>query len=182
MDAKDHKILLSLARESILSYFSGQRPDTTRAKHLSEKQGCFVTLHKGGDLRGCIGFPYPLHPLFRGIVEAARSAAFGDPRFPPVEEAELKDIKIEISVLSVPEEVKVARAEEYLARIKIGRDGLILKGTYGSGLLLPQVATENGFTQAQFLNCLSQKAGLPFTAWKDLSNKIYTFQAEIFGD
>jgi hypothetical protein len=182
MDKKDKKLLLTLARESIASYFKDKKPDMKNVKHLSEKRGVFVTLHKSGDLRGCIGFPLPVYALNMAVVEAARSAAFSDPRFPPVKEGELKDIEIEISVLSVPEEIKVSRAAEYVEKIKIGEDGLIIKGSFGSGLLLPQVATENNFNVSTFLNCLCQKAGMGFNSWKDLSNKISKFQAEVFNE
>jgi AmmeMemoRadiSam system protein A len=182
MDNKDKKLLLALARESIASYFKGKKPDMKNVKHLSEKRGVFVTLHKDGDLRGCIGFPLPVYALNMAVVEAARSAAFSDPRFPKLKEEELKDIEIEISVMTVPEEIKVSRANEYLEKIKIGDDGLIIKGSFGSGLLLPQVATENNFNVSTFLNCLCQKAGMSFYAWKDLTNKISKFQAEVFNE
>jgi len=166
MDKKDKKLLLALARESIATYFKGKKPDMKNVKHLSEKRGAFVTLHKDGDLRGCIGFPLPVYALNMAIVEAARSAAFSDPRFPKLKEEELKDVEIEISVMTVPEEIKVSRANEYMEKIKIGEDGLIIKGPLGSGLLLPQVATENNFNVSTFLNCLCQKAGMGFYAWQ----------------
>ncbi|MBW2990519.1 AmmeMemoRadiSam system protein A, partial [Candidatus Woesearchaeota archaeon] len=134
------------------------------------------------DLRGCIGFPMPVYSLNTAVVEAARSAAFHDPRFPPVEEKELDKIDIEISVLTVPEEIKVSHSNEYLKKIKIGEDGLIIQGEFGSGLLLPQVATENNFNVQTFLNCLCQKAGMGFNSWKDLENKISKFQAIVFGE
>ncbi|MBN2051997.1 AmmeMemoRadiSam system protein A [Candidatus Woesearchaeota archaeon] len=183
MNNADKKILLKLARDSIKTYFKGKKPDMKEAKHLSDKQGVFVTLHdKDGDLRGCIGFPMPVYPLNMAVVEVARSAAFHDPRFPPLEEKELDKIVIEISVLTLPEPVKVERASEYMEKIKIGVDGLIIDGEYGSGLLLPQVATENNFNVQTFLNCLCQKAGMGFNCWKDLNNKISKFQAIIFNE
>lgn len=182
MDNADKKLLLELARESIKTYFTGEKPSMDKVKHLSEKRGVFVTLHLDGELRGCIGFPMPVYLLNTAIVEAARSAAFHDPRFPPVEEGELDKIDIEISVLTVPKEIKVNHADEYKKKIKIGEDGLIIKGGFGSGLLLPQVATENNFNAERFLNCLCQKAGMGFNSWKDLDNKISKFQADIFGE
>jgi hypothetical protein len=182
LQESDKKLLLNLARESIASYYEGLSPDLSKTKHLREKQGVFVTLHEQGDLRGCIGFPHPVHPLNQAIVEAARSAAFGDPRFPPVLESELKRMTIEISVLTVPVLLKVKSSDDYLKKIKIGTHGLIIEGDMGSGLLLPQVATENKFTVAKFLECLCQKAALPKTAWNDLDNKIYLFEAEIFSE
>jgi AmmeMemoRadiSam system protein A len=182
MDKKDKKLLLELARESIKTYFKGKKPGMKNVTGLSEKRGVFVTLHKKGELRGCIGFPLPVYALNTAIVEAARSAAFHDPRFPPLREEELKDVELEISVLTVPEEIKVSRANDYLEKIRIGEDGLIIKGPFGSGLLLPQVATENNFNVQTFLNCLCQKAGMGFNDWKDLSNKVSKFQAEVFNE
>ncbi len=183
MNSTDKKTLLKLARDSIKTYFKGKKPDMKEAKHLTEKRGVFVTLHdKDGDLRGCIGFPMPVYVLNTAVVEAARSAAFRDPRFPPLEEKELESTMIEISVMTVPALVKVSRPAEYMDKIKIGEDGLIIDGTYGSGLLLPQVATENGFNAEQFLNCLCQKAGMGFSCWKDLNNKVSKFQAIVFNE
>ena len=183
MKSSDKKLLLALARESIKTYFSGKKPSMDKVKHLSAKQGVFVTLHdKKLLLRGCIGFPMPVYPLNMAVVEAARSAAFHDPRFPPVEEDEMDDIIIEISVLTLPEEIKVKHPNDYLDSIKIGEDGLIIDGRLGSGLLLPQVATENNFNAQTFLNCLCQKAGMGFYCWKDLGNKISKFQAIVFNE
>lgn len=182
MEKSDKKLLLELARESIKTYFQKKKPNMSKVKHLGEKQGVFVTLHKNNDLRGCIGFPMPVYPLNMAIVESARSAAFHDPRFPPVTEKELKDIEIEISVLTVPEEIKVSHPSDYKKKIKIGRDGLIINGAFGSGLLLPQVATENNFNVEAFLNCLCQKAGMSFNCWKELDNKIEKFEAIIFNE
>jgi AmmeMemoRadiSam system protein A len=180
MNEKDGKRLLKLARESIDCVFSQTSPDLNKYSDLNEKRGCFVTLHKNNELRGCIGFVEPSFPLYRTIPEAARAAAFSDLRFPSLKQNELKDINIEVSVLTLPEPVKVEKPEDYKKKIQIGKDGLIIEGRYGSGLLLPQVATEWNFTIEQFLDCLAQKAGLSSNAWKDLNNRILKFHAEIF--
>ena len=183
MKGSEQRLLLNLARESIRTYFLGKKPDTTHVRQFSEKHGVFVTLHdRHGRLRGCIGFPMPTHPLFVGVVEAARSAAFMDPRFSPLKGEELSEVRIEVSVLSKPELIKVAHYNDYLRNIKIGEDGLILESPLGSGLLLPQVASENNMNVTNFLNALSQKAGLSFNAWKDKTSKIYKFQAEVFSE
>jgi hypothetical protein len=179
---QDGKLLLALARKSIESYFSKKDIDLAPYDKFSEKQGAFVTLHKDGELRGCIGFPYPVHPLKKAIFNCARSAAFEDPRFDPVVKDELKDIQLEISVLTVPEEITVKKPDEYLKKIKIGEDGLIVKGRYGSGLLLPQVFTEHRCTPQKALEFTCQKAGLPTDAWKDTSNRFFKFQAQIFSE
>jgi uncharacterized protein len=180
MNSSDQQLLLSLARESIATYYEGKEPGISKVKHLHEKRGVFVTLHEEGELRGCIGFPHPTHPLYYAVIEAARGAAFGDPRFPPLLRSELHKVHIEISALTEPKLIKVKTPEDYPKHIKLGRDGLIIESDSGSGLLLPQVAIEHHFTPVQFLNCLAQKAGLPFSAWKDLDTRMYAFQAEIF--
>ena len=174
----DKKALLKLARDSLTSFFKDEKPEI---KVKGPKRGVFVTLHEKGELRGCIGFPHPTHSLQEAIVEATREAAFGDPRFPPVTEPEIKKLKIEISVLTEPMLIHVKKPDEYLKKITIGKDGLIIKGT-SSGLLLPQVPVEWKWNVTEFLNALCEKAGLHHTAWQDLDNKIYAFQAEVFSE
>jgi uncharacterized protein len=182
MDQEDGAILLRLARESITTAFSNDEPNINEALHMDEEQGVFVTIHKNGDLRGCIGYPEPVMPLYKAVIEAARSAAFQDSRFSQMIKTELREIDIEISVLTIPELIKIEKPEDYLKQITIGEDGLIIRHPAGSGLLLPQVATENNFSVAQFLNCLCQKAYLPFSAWQDPQTQIFKFQAEIFSE
>lgn len=179
MDEGDKKLLLELAREVIYAVLDKEEPFVQPYKKFSQHQGCFVTLYKNKELRGCIGFVEPLHPLYKQIAEAAKAAAFDDTRFAPVRKEELPKITIEISLLSKPQLLTVQDTEDYLKHIVIGRDGLILRGKYGSGLLLPQVAVDHNLTVQQFLNAAAQKAGLGFQAWQDLNNKLYTFQAEI---
>jgi len=140
----------------------------------------FVTLNIDGELRGCIGFPEPVLPLYEAVIESARSAAFSDPRFMPLSKEEFDKVHIELSVLTVPELIKVKKSEDYLNKIKIGSDGLIIRGEYGSGLLLPQVFTEYKCNPKKALEMTCQKAGLSSDAWKDLKNKIFKFQAHIF--
>jgi AmmeMemoRadiSam system protein A len=179
MEAEEGKLLLELARKSIESHFSKQDIDFSPYEKFDRKQGVFVTLHKHGDLRGCIGFPHPIHKLYHAVFEAARAAAFEDPRFSPLDESELKDIDIEISVLTVPEEIDTS-PDDYKNQIRIGEDGLIIKGVFGSGLLLPQVFTEHKCSPERALEMTCQKAGLQNNAWKDKSTKVLRFQAAIF--
>lgn len=176
------KKLVKLARYSIETYFSKEKVELNDHEEFSEKQGVFVTLNKEGELRGCIGFPEPTHELYRAVFEAARSAAFQDPRFPALKKEELDDIEIEVSVLTVPKPIEVEKPEEYPEKIKIGEDGLIIRGSYGSGLLLPQVAVEWKWNAEEFLGHIGIKAGLGENAWKDLNNKLYKFQAQIFAE
>jgi AmmeMemoRadiSam system protein A len=186
MEKEDKIKLLELARESIRTAFENQDPNINGVAHLNKNQGVFVTIHKQKELRGCIGYPEPIMPLYKAVIEAARNAAFNDPRFPRMTKDELREIEIEISVLSVPEIIKVEYPEEYPKKIEIGKDGLIIRTAEASGLLLPQVATEQDWTAAQFLNAVCQKAGLPFRTWQeeDQENncRIFKFQAEIFNE
>jgi len=180
MNKSESKNLLKLARDSISTKFNGTEPDVTNFKHLKENVGLFVTLHEEGELRGCIGYVEGIMPLYQAVVDLARAAAFSDPRFPPLQEGELENIVIEISVLTVPERLP-GPPEKFPEQIKIGRDGLIIKGI-GSGILLPQVATEQGWNPVEFLDWVCLKAGLPKEAWKDPSNSVLSFQSEIFSE
>jgi len=176
--------LLKLAKEAVLSEFSGKElkvSDEIKEK-CSKEQGCFVTITKHGELRGCIGFPEPVYPLWKAVIEAARAAAFNDPRFPPLSKEELSEVRFELSVLTVPELIEVSKPEEYLEKIVIGEDGLIIRGYFGSGLLLPQVFTEYNCTPEMALEMTCQKAMLAPGSWRDLSNKVYKFQAQIFSE
>jgi AmmeMemoRadiSam system protein A len=180
INQEDKTSLIKLARDSIETYFSRKEPSMEKVKKFSEKQGVFVTLTKNKKLRGCIGYPEPYLPLNEAIKSAARTAAFEDPRFLPVQKDELDDIKIEISVLTIPELILVKKPEEYLKKIKIGEDGLIIRGLFRSGLLLPQVFVEYKANPKIALQMLCEKAGMNQTAWQEPNNKIYKFQAEIF--
>ena len=174
--------LIKLARESITISFSGENlePDSKIVSEFSENQGVFVTLHEDGKLRGCIGFPMPSLPLYEAVISAAKSAAFQDPRFSPIKEKELGKIDLEISVLTVPEEIKEKEFKKLNDIIKIGRDGLIIKYGYASGLLLPQVATEYSWTVNEFLMHTCNKAGLDPFAWKQEDVRLFKFQAQVF--
>ena len=139
--------------------------------------GSFVTLHEAGQLRGCIGNMVGNQPLYLTVRDMAVEAATGDPRFSPVNFTELKNIEIEISVLSVLEKVDSAD------QIELGKHGVIVRRGFNSGVFLPQVATETGWTKEQFLSYLcAQKAGLEPDAWKDKSTEIFIFTAEVFSE
>ena len=141
---------------------------------LNEKRGAFVSLHRNGRLRGCIGYVHGVKPLAETINEMAVSAAFHDPRFPPLKEDELSDLDIEISVLTPMKQIKD------INEIEVGKHGLMMiKGHY-SGLLLPQVATQYNWDKQTFLSQTCNKAGLPEDAWKNEETEIYIFSAEIF--
>lgn len=176
--------LVSLARRAIGEYLlSGRKitPDRSGGA-LSEKRGVFVTLetHPAHELRGCIGYPLPVKELNLSVVDCALAAAFDDPRFPPLEKSELAACTVELSVLTVPEEVKVKTPADYPKKIKVGRDGLIIDYGYASGLLLPQVPVEWNWGEKEFLCQVCQKAGLPPDMWLSPSARIRSFEAQVF--
>ena len=181
MLTEDQKLfLLQVARESILSCLENRKFSLDRPtdRIFSEKRGAFVTLHKKGALRGCIGYIKPYKTIFETIREMARAAAFDDPRFPSLKQEEVNDIVIEISILSD----LIPLSNEQLSDIKIGRDGLYIEGLYGSGLLLPQVAVELHWDRETFLRETCRKAGLTANCYLQPENQVYRFSAEIFSE
>jgi uncharacterized protein (TIGR00296 family) len=177
--------LVKLARKAIESNFSivKLRVPADIKKEFSEIRGCFVTLHKNGNLSGCIGYPEPVMPLHEAIVSAAEHAAFQDPRFPAVEKEETEQICVEVSVLTRPKRIDVRNPEDYLKNIQIGKDGLIVRSTFTSGLLLPQVATEYGWDSLAFLRQTCIKANLKPDDWQNFDLvRVYKFQSEVFGE
>lgn len=171
---QEKEYLLHLARKSIEAALEGEEftPPEPPTQRLKQPRGAFVTLKKHGELRGCIGYIVPVKPLYLTVFEMARASAFRDPRFPPLKEKELKDIEIEISVLTVPKRT-------FPPRVKVGRDGLIVNYMGKQGVLLPQVPVEEGWDRFQFLNAVCLKAGVEPDCWKK-GAKLYSFQAEVF--
>jgi uncharacterized protein len=149
---------------------------------FAERRGVFVTWKRypDGRLRGCIGFPLPVLPLERAIREAAVAAAVEDPRFPPVRAAELPQLTVEVSALTVPQPLQFRTPADAIRAIQVGRDGLIVEGRGTSGLLLPQVAPEQGWSAEELLEGTCEKAGLPPGAWRDPSVRVRRFEAEVF--
>ena len=180
MNIKDGKLLVKLARNSILTYFSNKNISLDETSKFQDEQGVFITLTKHSKLRGCIGFPKAVYPLQRAIIEAARSAAFQDPRFPNVEESEMEDICIEVSVLTVPKLIEVEDYKEQLNKIELGKHGLIIRKNIFSGLLLPQVFIDHDSSPLEALEMTCQKSGLLKDAWKEKDAQIFSFSAQIF--
>ena len=169
--------LLDLARNSIEHYFQGQSaPEPKVEGLLAEPGAAFVTLEREGRLRGCIGYTQPIEPLYRTISQCAVAAAFNDHRFPPLAAAELDLIDIEISVLTPLE--RVSSLEE----VEVGRDGLMIIHGRSRGLLLPQVATDQGWDRNEFLEATCHKAGLPGDCYQQEATQVFTFQAFIFSE
>ncbi|NPV04256.1 MAG: AmmeMemoRadiSam system protein A [Syntrophaceae bacterium] len=174
---EEKQALLRIARESIEAELKGQPPPAAEAKGaLGEKRGAFVSLKKRGKLRGCIGMIEARKPLARTVEEMAAAAAFQDPRFPPLRKDELKDLRVEISVLTPLQRV------DDVGAVEIGKHGLYIRRGARAGLLLPQVATEWRWDRETFLRETCRKAGLAPDAWRDPGTEIYLFSADVFGE
>ena len=172
-------ILLLAARESIRSIFTGTKSpqvDYTQYPNLKFNMGAFVTLTIEEKLRGCIGYVLGQKTLFETICEAARQAAFYDPRFFPLTPDELDETNIEISILSIPEKINSFKD------IVLGVHGLLLDEENYRAVLLPQVATSNNYTLQQFLSILCEKAGIPPDAWYNKKLNLKVFTAEVFSE
>lgn len=173
------KRLIEIARSSIEDYLkTGRKPEIAENDPvLLKEMGAFVTLHERGQLRGCIGNLVGTEPLYLTVRDMAIEAAVADPRFAPLKLSEVKDVEIEISVLSPLERI------DSVDKIEMGKHGVLIKRGFNSGVFLPQVATETGWSKEDFLNNLcAHKAGLREDAWKDKSTEIYIFSAEVFSE
>jgi len=174
--------LLELAQNTISCVFEKKRfeiPEDIKKKS-NEKRGVFVSLYINKELNGCIGFPEPVMPLYRAVVDATMAAAFDDMRFLSLKKEEFVDLKIELSILTKPEEIIVDNVSEYPLNVKIGSDGLIIKNNMFSGLLLPQVAKKHKWNSKEFLDNTCVKAGLGPGCWKEDDCRVYKFQAQVF--
>jgi len=179
----DGVVLVKTARKAVTEFLSnGDRIklESDLEEKFSFNSGVFVTLNNPDGLRGCIGFPMPEKKLAHAIIEGAIAAATEDPRFPSVKTNELNDIVFEVTVLTPPVEIDVSDPTEYLEKIKVGRDGLIIRHSFSSGLLLPQVPVEYGWDVEEFLQHTCEKAGLARDTWKNESVKIEKFEGIIF--
>lgn len=184
LSSSDQQWLLRLARRTLEALGPGAEkpeesqvieppvPDAVRAS-----AGVFVSLHRGRELRGCIGYVAPILPIYKAVIANTVNAARSDPRFDPVEKNEVASLTIEISIMSVPREISGP------AEIKIGRSGLIVESGTHRGLLLPQVATQMGWDAETFLSHTCRKAGLPMDAWRQPGGvHIQEFSAQVFSE
>jgi AmmeMemoRadiSam system protein A len=178
IDAQGRQELLALARQTLETYLESRAmpTHTTSRPELLEHCGAFVSLHAGPNLRGCIGRIVSDESLYRTVQQCAVSAAVEDYRFDPVTREELGDLTIEISVLTPIR--RVAEVDE----IEVGRHGLYVTRGIRHGLLLPQVATENGWDRETFLCHTCAKAGLPEDAWFQTGTVIHSFEAQVFSE
>jgi AmmeMemoRadiSam system protein A len=176
LTTEEKRILLETAREAIASRLAGRsaKPRRTAEGTLAVPCGAFVTLRKRGNLRGCIGLISASKPLLETVGEMAVESAFDDPRFPSLKSEELREITIEISALSPFTRIKDP------GEVRVGEHGIMMRLGLRSGLLLPQVATEQGWDRETFLTQTCYKAGLPGDAWRSGDAVIEVFSAIVF--
>jgi uncharacterized protein len=186
LSLEDGTVLVKIARCAIIAKLSG-KPAPSPAKvssGLREERGVFVTLldhAHGNQLRGCIGVPFPTRPLIEQVEVAAVEAATDDPRFDPIGLNELNQrIILEATVLSGMEPIWVKNPLDLRENIIVGRDGLMIEGMGSHGLLLPQVAVDEGFDSEEFLSQCCLKAALPPDAWLTEKVHVSRFQGQVF--
>jgi AmmeMemoRadiSam system protein A len=172
---EERSSLLRIAHNCIESAIRAQEMTLEApTPHLAEKRGAFTTLYVRGELRGCVGYVFPVSPLYRTVAETARAAAFEDVRFPPLMAQELPELEVHLSVLSVLQPIRAVE-------VQVGRHGLLVSLDARRGLLLPQVPVEHGWDRETFLEQTCRKAGLPLDAWRQGAT-LEAFTAESFGD
>lgn len=186
LSLKEGEYLIHLARKAAATYAQKHfkiEPEIEKGV-LGKDRGVFVTieLYPSHDLRGCIGYPMPVAPLARSVIDNAINAAFQDPRFPSMSSREFAGVVFEVSVLTVPKKIDYSSPGELASKVKIGRDGLIVKSGFYSGLLLPQVPVEWKWNEREFLSATCEKAGLPSDYWQNGKPEFQSFQAQIFAE
>jgi AmmeMemoRadiSam system protein A len=180
LDRSDQQRLLGIARAAIeAAVCPGPHPaldPSMLTPAVQEPAAAFVTLHEGGELRGCIGLLRHEVPVWMNVRDAAAAAALDDPRFMPVGAAEVPALELEVSVLEPAVELPDP------AGFQVGRHGIVVERGPRRALLLPQVATEQGWGPEEMLDAVCRKAGLPTDAWRDRGTKLYVFEAACFGE
>jgi AmmeMemoRadiSam system protein A len=183
LNSQEKEFLLKLARKVLESYLENKTLPKINLDNISpvlkKKRGCFVTLEKNHQLRGCIGYLQPRKSLVEAVVENAVSAAVRDHRFPPVTRPELDSLSIEISVLTVPRLLAYESPNDLLAKLVPERDGIIIKNSYHQSTYLPQVWKQIP-QKEEFLSRLCLKGGAKADCWKDSKTEIYCYQANVY--
>lgn len=181
----DGASLLDEARRTVEAYLTqGKVPKQSpefRSRY-SAKSGVFVTITQDDSLRGCIGYPDPHQSLCEALSNAAIAAATRDPRFRPLTREDLPKVSFEVTVLEPPRMIEETSPEDIIREITPGRDGLMVRGRGQSGLLLPQVAAEYGWSVEEFLRNVCRKAGLEPEAWRLPEIKIWKFGGAVFAE
>lgn len=185
LSKKDGELLLTLARQSILHELGSKDAQVDQLKLnaskiiLEENRGTFVTLHKNGELRGCIGNIHPEKTIFEGVVDNARHAAFNDSRFRPISDKEFKQTQIEVSILTCPEKLVYKNEQDLISKLAPNVHGVIIEKGYHKATFLPQVWQQLKTTE-QFLSHLCSKAGLSSDDWKSCRLAVSTYQVQSF--
>ena len=180
----DKKELLRMSRDELESLYDGKNFDASNYKisdAMKEQGGCFVTLNVDGNLRGCIGYILPRKELYKCVIENTENAALFDSRFKPVKKDEISKIKIEISVLSVPQKMEFEDANEMISKLRPLKDGVVLKNGAYESTYLPQV-WEQISDKEMFLRSLCEKGGMDNDCWKDKNTEVSVYQASVFGE
>jgi AmmeMemoRadiSam system protein A len=177
LSAIERAALLGIARAAVLAHLEGKpMPQPEGRGALAEVRGAFVTLYAGEELRGCVGTFQPTESLARTVARMAVAAASDDPRFSPVEGAEVPGLVISISALGPRKPLRDPLS------VRVGTDGLLIRRGWHRGALLPKVAVEQGWSAEEFLKHVSLKAGLPARAWQEPGTELEVFQADEFGE
>ena len=188
LSIEDGRTLVELARQAITDHLESKKTGPLRrvGSKLGQPRGVFVTLTdhaRAGELRGCIGNPFPKTSLIQETVHCAIEAATMDPRFEPIEPNEFaQSIVVEVTALTPPENILVKSPLDLPLNIEVGRDGLLITGGGSRGLLLPQVAVDEGFDEEEFLSQCCMKAGLTPDAWLTGTVRVARFQGQIFSE
>ena len=181
--------LVKLARFAAKKWINeGEKPEPLKPIEEQAKltTGVFVTVRKivgdSSDLRGCIGYPLGIGPLYEEVIDLARDSTLNDPRFPPVKTDELDSLIFEVTVLTPPEKINFVSPQELLNQIEIGRDGLIVQYKSNKGLLLPQVPVDQGWDKEEFLSYTCRKAWLKENIWLKEKIIVEKFQGVVFAE
>lgn len=180
---EDGELAVRTARAVAEAETEGRVVESKLPPSFDAERGVFVTIneHPSGVLRGCIGYPMPIMPLSQALVLSARNVCH-DPRFPDLRLSQAKKCVFEVTVLTEPEEIQYKDPADLMAKIQIGKDGLLLRYRRSSGVFLPQVPVEQGWNVEEYLNGLCVKAGLQSDAWRSGALGFWKFQGEIFSE
>ncbi len=184
LNKEEQEFLLKLARASFESYVKDKKTVTIKgnaSEKLKKVQGCFVTLNKNGNLRGCIGHILPQEELYKCVIDNAVNAAVNDGRFNPVTEDEIKDIEVEVSVLTSPYKLEYNDSQELLEKLRPMVDGVVIKSGWHQSTYLPQV-WEMFDSKEEFLSSLCVKGGASQGCWKDPNTEVLVYQAQVFSE
>lgn len=178
------RTLVQLARTAIENSLKNKKEFELKnvTEKLTEKRGVFVTIYTGDELRGCVGYPKPVMQLIGAVARAATAAAFDDSRFESINEKDLEKMRIEVTALTNPEEIKTKEKKDLKKEVIVGKHGLIAECGPFNGLLLPQVAVEENWDVETFLGQTCSKAGLTPSDWLDPKVRFYRFEGQIFAE